>query len=260
MYDLTEIKPNLPTQYQAMLESVSGFFPAIAKATRNFNKSQSQFMNNMLTLSQPTELRSLRQILAEVNKSKMALDEAYFNIRKKQVQIKQKKRFRASDDLEREMLDIEIAELENQISNTMGYVEGAIRKISAYMAQYQSILKALGKEEITEEDFEKDEERYHIMKAFEQGLCAARSHGGIIDEGNHIYFYQIGISGTAAQVEVSALLSQEGQMVVDGKMPGHEIVWKWLHDLADKYAGCAKTFMETKHMQLTDENSLHVGG
>ena len=260
MHDLTEIKPNLPTQYQTMLQSVSNYFPVITKATRNFNKTQSQFMNNMLTLSQPTELRSLRQILAEVNKTKQALDESYFKIRKKQVEIKQKKRFSTKDEFEQEMLDIEIAELESQISNTMGYVEGAVRKISSYMSQYQNILDRLGIEEMSEADFEKDEERYHIMKMFEQALCAARSRQGVVDEGNHIYCYQIGISGTAVQMEVSQFLSEEGEIVKAGELPEHGRTWEWMQKMADKYAGSAKKFCGLRGIELLQEESLHSGG
>jgi len=260
MYELSTLNDNLPQHYKGMLQNISEYYPVISKAAKSYNKSQSQFMDNMLTLSQPTELRSLRQILAEINKSKMALDEAYFKIRKKEVQIKQKQQFHTDDQLEREMLDIEVAELETQIANTMGYVEGAIRKISAYMNQYKNILEYLGKEEITEEDFEKDEERYHIMTAFSQGLHAARSHGGVIDEGNHIYFYQIGISGTAAQVEMNNFLMAEGELVAKGEMPGHQLTWDWLHEMADKYEGSAREFAANKHMKLLDENSLHENG
>ena len=257
--ELTTIKKDLPTQYKGMLDNVSKYFPVIAKATRNFNKSQSQFMNNMLTLSQPTELRSLRQILSEVERTKQALDGAFFKMAKTKIKIKRKQRKLAieKDDLNKEMLQIEIAELQSQISNSMGYVEGAIRKISAYMSQYKNVLKYLGKKEITEEDFEKDEERYHIMKVFEQALCAARSHGGTIDEGNHIYFYQIGINGTAAQVEISKYLANEGKIYSENNLPEHDNTWKWMHKMADKYSGCAKKFAKNKHMKLIQSESLH---
>lgn len=258
-FDLMEIEKNLPTTYQNMLSKISESWPVLKKAKRNFNKSQSQFMNNMLTLSQPTELRSLRQILAEVNNSKMALDEAYFGLKKKKIEIKQKHRELGieKDDLKCELIKIEIMELESQISNSLEYVEGAIRRVASYTDQYNTILKFLGKENFSEEDFENDEERYHIMKAFEQGLCAARSHGGVIDEGNHIYFYQIGISGTAAQIEVSNFLEDEGFIVNAGKMPDHSHTWEWMHKMADKYAGCARKFSELKHMKLLDKDSLH---
>lgn len=241
---------DLPIQYRTMLEKINMYYPVIQRATKNFNKSQSQFMDNMFTVTQLTELRSARQILAEINKAKMALDEAYFSMRKKQIQINRK---RSEND---ELSEIEAQELELQINNTMGYVEGAIRKVSAYITQYQNILLKLGKTELTEDDFEKDEERYHIMKAFEQALHAARSHGGIIDEGNHIYLFQVGISGIAAQKEVSDLLYAEQQLINDGKMPTHAMVLRWLNALADKYAGCAVSFASYKGMTLLDSDSL----
>jgi hypothetical protein len=259
MYELSEITGNLPQQYQTMLSKVSEYYPVITKATRNFNKSQSQFMNNMLTVSQPTELRSLRQILAEMTRTKQALDEAYFGIEKKRVDIKKKKHLltKTEDEFDAELLTIEIAEVENQIATSMGYVEGAVRKISAYMTQYQTMLDSYGKTEFTEEDFEKDEERYHIMKMFEQALCAARSRQGVIDEGNHIYCYQIGISGTAAQMEVSQFLSEEGETVKSGMLPDHEKTWAWMKNMGDKYAGCAHVFCQLKGMKLMQEDSLH---
>ena len=248
--------PNLPEQYHGMMERINHFYPVIEKATKNFNKSQSQFMDNMFTVSQPTELRSARQILAEINKAKMALDEAYFGIRKKQVEIRRKKAATPDDIYHKELLDIEAQELESQVNHTMGYVEGAIRKISAYMTQYQNILQKYGKEEFTEADFEADEERYHIMKAFEQALCAARSRGGVVDEGNHIYFYQIGISGTAAQVEVRNFLAVEGKVVEAGALPPHDMTVKWLQSMADKYSGCSVIYAKQKGMTLIDRESL----
>lgn len=259
MYEISTLTTSLPQNYQTMLDNISEYYPVVAKATKNYNKTQSQFMDNMLTLSQPTKLRSLRQILAEINKAKRALDEAYFKIEKQKVKILKKKRKLETeeDDLERQLIHIEVAEIESQISHSMSYVEGAIRKISAYMNQYKNILNCLGKDEITEEDFEKDEERYHIMTAFSQGLHAARSHNGIIDEGNHIYLYQIGISGTAAQVEVNNFLASEGKMVAEGELPSHQLAWDWLHKMADKYQGSAEKFQSEKHMVLLSEEALH---
>ena len=259
MYDIAIIGDKLSTPYKGMLGEVSEYFPIISRATRNFNKTQSQFMNNMMTLSQPTELRSLRQILAEVTKSKHALDEAFFGIRKKQVEIKRKRRdiLNTKDPLDIEFLEIEIAEIENQISSTMGYVEGAIRKIHAYINQYKRLLESLGIEHVTEEAFEKDEERYHIMKVFEQALCAARSRSGVIDEGNHIYFYQIGISGTAAQFEISQFLTAEGKKIQNNQKLRHSDTTDWLVRMAAKYSGCATEFAKVKHIAVMDEKALH---
>jgi hypothetical protein len=250
---------NLPVKYQTMLSRISDRFLIIERDARNFNKTQSQFMNHVMTVSQPTALRSMRQILAEIKRKKEALDEAYFKLRKKKVKQKKKKRLleTTTDPLDREMLEIEIAEIDSRIATTMGYVEGAIRSISSYMAQYDNLLEQIGKDELTEEDFEKDEERYHIMTAFTQALIAARARGGMIDEGNYIYFHQIGINGTMAQCEITSYLSNEGRMVAEGNAVPHDNVTRWLDDIADKYKGCAEAFTKARGLKLLDTNSCH---
>lgn len=250
----------LSTQYQNLLERINDYYPMIEKSTKNFYKTQSQFMDNMLTVHQPTELRSLRQILAEINKSKMALDEAYFGLRKKRVEIK-KREFQLTqhcDVFERETLEIEVEELQTQIASTMNYVEGAIRRVSAFITQYNNILRKYGKDEFTEEDFERDECRYHVMKAFEQALCAARSRNGSIDEGNQIYFYQIGISGSAAQCEVNTIFDKELEYLKRNEFPPHKIISDWLEEMGDKYSSASIEFAKRKGMTLFDTESLLI--
>jgi hypothetical protein len=243
-----------------MLKMISLDYPMIERVTANFNKSQSQFMNNMFTVSHPTELRNARQILAEIEMSRLALDEAFFSIQKKRIEIKKKEGLLlkgSNDVLDKELLDIEIDELRCQIKTSTGYVEGAIRKVSAYISQYKQILSSLGKEEFTEEDFELDEERYHIMKMFEQGLCAARSRGGVIDEGNQIYAHQIGINGAVAQREVFLYIALEGKMISENQMPSHDMTMDWLHTMAAKYRNSARAYAQRKSMVLLDTDSLH---
>jgi hypothetical protein len=253
-----EISPVLGGNYPAMLDRISTRYPALKQDTEAFYKTQSQFMDNMLTVNAPTELRNLRQILAEIQKSKMALQEAYFANKKKAIEIKQKRLFlESATDLDAELLEVEIAELQSQIANTEDYMKGAIRKISAYMAQYDSILAKLGKTELAEEDFEEDEERYHIMRAFEQGLCAARSHNGWIDEGNQIYLFQIGINGMVAQAEVERYLEEEQKIIESGKEPAHEMTTKFLEYCARKFKGCSGKYAERRGMTLLDRNSLN---
>jgi len=260
MFDLVKInEKSLTVQYKNMLSEIGEYFPVMQKASKNFYKSQSQFMNNMFSIHPLTELRSLRQILAEVERTKMALEENYFKLRKQNVKIKKKQRelLETKDDLDRELIQIEIEKIESGLNNSQNYIEGAIRKIHAYVSQYQSILKKLGRDEFTEQDFEEDEARYHVMKAFEQGLCAARSHGGIIDEGNHIYLYQIGVSGITAQYEVHKLLAEEGKMLQQGEELKHELTVKWLEEMGEKYKRCPIKFATHKGMELISYDSLN---
>ena len=172
-----------------------------------------------------TQIRSLKQILAEINNTKMALEESYYTLKKKKIEIKKKQKqlLETTDDIDKEMREVEIDELASQLRNTTDYVMGAVRKMSSFTTQYNNIMESMGKTELTEQDYEEDEEKYHIMTSFSQGLHAARAHSGYIDEGNQIYLFQLGINGTQAQAEVTSYLNSEMEYIAKGGTPPHEV-------------------------------------
>jgi len=254
-------------EYQSFMEVVATGMQEVSRATSLFNKSQSQFMDSMLTVSHITPIRNLRQILAEIKKIKLALGEAYFGIKKKELDIRDQRELIAGSISQsaKDRATLEIAELEWQISETKAYVEGAIRKWANYTLQYQAIQEKHHLENFTEEDFENEEERYHICKAFEQALNAARAHGGIIDEGNQIYLSQIGINGTVAQIEISNYLNSEAFMLspVDNQNrrkvieePTHEMQIEFLLRMAEKFKGCSRKFATWKGMATMQVDAL----
>lgn len=249
--------------HKEMLQVIQDNMPEVQRATSFFGKSQSQFMDNMLTVSHTTPLRNLRQILAEIEKKKSALREAYFKTQKKDVEIRMKQREldKETDDLKQEMLYIEIQELRTQAAESGLYISGAVRALANYLSQYNSILEKMGKTEFNEIDFEKEEEKYHIQKAFEQGLTAARSRGMVIDEGNMIYFTQIGINGAMAQAEVRGYLILEQEMIQKGLYPTHKDFLDFLEAMSKKYSGSAKAYAEAKGMtgEITKVAALQEG-
>lgn len=249
-----------------MGEVISSTLPEVQRATALFCKTQSQFMDNMLTVSHFTPIRNLRQILAEMQRTRQALGEAYYNIEKKKLDIEEKREaLLSAKGVASKRLEIEISELQWQIDSTMEYVRGAIRKLANYSLQYQSIQDKYNLENFTEADFEDEEERYHIAKAFEQGLNAARAHGGFIDEGNQIYLSQIGINGTVAQVEVTNYLNQEARMLspLDENHkrkeiiePTHEMQLEFLDRMTKKFKGCSKKITAFRGMTPSSPDAL----
>lgn len=252
----------LDTMYQHMLSRIEEQLPAMQRATDNFNKTQSQYMDNMLTVSHHTPIRNLRQILAEVKKSSIAIGEAKYAISRKRLDIESLtlQLAECTDDIMCRRIKLDISEREWQIELILDNIKGAIRKISNYVAQYQSISDTFHLGEFTEADFEAEEEKYHITKAFEQGLNAARAHGGFIDEGNQIYFSQLGINGTVAQVEVANYLMRESMMLSscdannhkkEISEPTHSMQLEFLDRMAEKFKGCSKKYAIWKGMSDT---------
>lgn len=245
-------------EYKGMLEHINANLPAIRRDSENFYKSASQFKNVTLDVTDLTPMGSLKHILAVIDRTRMALEEAHISVKRKQIELKKKTEEydKAEDGNEKELLWIDIVEINNHLSNSENSVRGALRKLSFFTTQYQAIMEKLGKEEITEEDYELNESRHHVMTAMKQALCAARTRGGIIDEGNHIYLFDMGINGAVAQAEIFAFLQAEQEMLARGEEPTQELTMKWLEACADKFANCGAKFAELRGFIPLDKKSL----
>ena len=245
-------------EYKGMLEHINANLPAISRDSENFYKSASQYKNVTLDVTDLTPMGSMKHILAVIDRTRMALEEAYISIKRKQVELKKKtiEYDNTEDGYDKELLWIDIIEINNHLSNIENTVKGSLRKLSFFTTQYQAIMEKLGVDEITEEDYEKNESRHHIMTAMKQALCAARTRGGLIDEGNQIYLFDMGINGTVAQAEMLAYLQLEQEMLARGEEPTHEITIKWLEACADKFANCGTKFAELRGFIPLDKKSL----
>jgi hypothetical protein len=254
--------PLVKKEYKQMLTNINASLPAIKQSSSNFYKSHSQFMGVMLDVTAITPIRSVKHTLAELDKTRMALEEAQLKMMKKDIELRQKEKKMADgdykDEFERELLDTEILEIKVNMNNIQNSVSGAIRKMNFFTNQYKSILKKLGKDDITEEEYEKEESRYHVMTCMKQALNAARARGGVIDEGNLIYLFDMGINSAQAQAEIYAYLEMENKLMKEGKAPTHEMTMQWLEACADKFSGDAEKFAERRGFKLYDEESLNT--
>ena len=254
--------PLVKEEYKGMLKNISTNLPAIKKSSSNFYKSHSQFMGVMLDVTAITPIRSIKHTLAELDKTRMALEEAHLKMMKKDIELRAKEKklddgdFK--DDFEKETLEVEVLEIKVNMNNIQNSITGAVRKMSFFTTQYNSILKKLGKDDITEEEYEKEESRYHVMTCMKQALNAARARGGVIDEGNLIYLFDMGINSAQAQAEVYAYLEMENKLMAEGKAPTHEMTMQWLEACADKFSSDAEKFAERRGFKLYDEDSLNT--
>lgn len=165
-----------------------------ARMLNNFSKSQSNYMDTMLVFNAGTDIRNLRQISAEIEKKKMALAESQFKIRKKEIELRQKFQEMEveTDPLKKELMGIEIEEMIHTRNQSRSYIEAALKTILCMKQQFEQIMESKGITEITELDFEREEEEYHIKKschqAFEDIIACGR-----VSVGNNKYLLQIGI-------------------------------------------------------------------
>lgn len=249
---------NLPKEYSPMLENIKTNLPVVSKTAENFYKSHSQYMNATIDITDLTPLHSIKHILARIERKKSALAESQLKRRKAEIELRQKqeKLSTITDKFERELLEVEIIEAMHGLSSGENYIKGALREMSFLITQYNTVLKKTGKDHLTEEDFEEDEKRYHVMTALKQALCSARPRGGVIDEGNSIYFFDIGINVAHVQAEVFNYLRQEQELIEKGLAPTHEMTMEWLEKCADKFKDCGQRFAEYRGLITKDTLSL----
>ncbi len=245
-------------EYNKMLEHINKNLPLVRRDSENFYKSASQFKNVTLDVTELTTMGSLKHVLAVLDRTRMALEESYVNLKRKQIELKKKtlEHDNAEEGYEKELVWVDIVELNTQMANIENAIKGALRKASFFSTQYEALMNKLGKEEITEEDYEVNESRHHVMTAMKQALIAARTRGGMIDEGNHIYLFDMGINGAVAQAEIIAYLEMEQELLSKGKAPTHQMTVSWLEACADKFAKCGTEFAELRGFIPLDKKSL----
>jgi len=254
---MNDLELSLPSQYTPMLKKIDDVLPLAKIDTENFNKASSQFKVATLDVVDLTPINSAKHLLAVIQQTRQALEEASISLRRKQIALKRKELdLMASEGTDTDELVIDIDELKMQIANIEAAGRGAVRRLANALDQYQSILTALGKDHLTELDYEKDQARYHIMTAFNQALTAARARGGLIDEGNHIYLFQLGINGAMAQREVTAFLEAEQEALNSEIVPSHEGIVAWLNIVADKFEKAPELYVASRNMQVLNPNLI----
>lgn len=249
-------------EYRGMVERIEEKMPAMMRDSDNFYKSHSQYMYALLDVTAITPIRRVKHILAEVHRTKGALEEATLNMKRKEIDLRELEEKLEKGEFEtpyeRERLELDIIEAQLGLKNGRNSMNGAIRKLSYFTTQYQAILDTLGKDHITEEEYELEEDRYHIMTCMKQALISARPRGGAIDEGNNIYLFDLGLPAAEAQQEVLRYLKWEKEQLEKGITPTHEDTMRWLEHCADKFAGHARRNADMRGWQLYDDKStLH---
>ena len=226
------------THYDNMMNRVQEVMPRVMQSTESFGKSSSQLKTVTLDITDLTDVGAAKHILASINRTRQALKESEIAVRRKRLDLTRKQAaIETATGFDLDEILIDITELESQLEDTLAAQRGAVRKLAHLIEQYDAICQRLGVDIITEEMYEADQAKYHLMTAFSQGLAAARSRGGIIDEGNFIYFQDLGVNGAAAQREMSAYFEAEQEMLNNGQVPTFDMQRAWLEAVSDKFAG-----------------------
>jgi len=251
--------PALSQNYKDMVSHIKQNMPAIKESSSNFYKSHSQFMGVMLDVTAITPVRSVKHTLAELDRTRMALEEGHLKLKENEIMIRKREQQLANDEMDpidREQAELKLLKLRVNNTNIMNSIQGAIRKMSFFTTQYNNLMKKIGTDHITEEQYEEEEIKYHIMTCMKQALNAARARGGQIDEGNLIYLFDMGINSAVAQKEVYNYLKLENDMISRGEVPTHSMTVDWLEHCAELFKDESRKFADRRGFELMDKKSL----
>ena len=212
---------------------------AIDRANHTAGRSQTQTTNQLMSLTMMTDspYRRLRQCMSQIEKKRTALEEAYFKMQKKQLQIKLW--YEKGD----EMSVIRAKEAESNMIRQKDYIDAAFKEIATFQCAYDEIRESHNiPENWDERDAEEAEIDHHIKQAFRQ---AHRDmvNTGRIGLGNMEYLEQYGIHIQTATKIIADYIASEDEMISEGKLPTVKHLYAFLDRMAETFHDAHKDVM-----------------
>ena len=212
---------------------------AIDRANHTAGRSQTQTTNQLMSLTMMTDspYRRLRQCMSQIERKRTALEESYFKMQKKQLQIKLW--YEKGD----EMSVVRAKEAESGMIRQKDYIDAAFKEIATFQCAYDEIRESHNiPENWDEKDAELAEIDHHIKQAFRQ---AHRDmvNTGRIGLGNMEYLEQYGIHIQTATKIIADYIASEDKMISEGKLPTVKHLYAFLDRMAETFHDAHKDVM-----------------
>ena len=212
----------------------------IDRANHTAGRSNTQNTNQLMSLTMMTDspYRRLRQCMSQIENKRGALDEAYFKMKKQQIEIK--------DWYEEgsELSVINAQEAEHQMLRSKDYIDGAFKEIAVFQCAYDEIREAHNiPENWDERDAEEAEIDHHIKQAFRQAHRDMVKTGRI-GLGNMEYMEQYGIHIQTATKIIADYIASEEKMIAEGNFPTVNQLYAFLDRMAETFHDAHKDVMK----------------
>jgi len=176
-----------------------------------WNHSHSQWTWKHINLSYHSPFKNMRQIAAEINSKKNALNEAKWRKIKNEAKARkiEEQLFQGVDDYWKEVdLKIKLAELKESDIESTTYIEGAMKDVLALQDMYEQLKEKVNS--FSEEDFELEETKSHLKRSIVQCIRDVRQ-AGVISKGEQEYVEQIGVNPSKLQKLIQNYVKQEAE-------------------------------------------------
>lgn len=225
---------NLPSyggkSFLQNLESSEKAMSKVEYTNKIWDRSRSQWMLKFLTCSNADGWLRMRQICAEMNRKKTALNEAKFSYMKNlaHIKIEKEKSENETNKNKKLLIDIEIAEAEHNATESLTRMGGAMKEVETLAQMHDELKEKLG--DITEQEFEKAQTKGHLKRAVMQAIREVKECGKI-RTGNMEYLEQTGVSTSAIYKEILEFIKVESEAGIGDT----SLLHKFLEAIAEKY-------------------------
>jgi Tfp pilus assembly protein PilN len=215
----------------AAVAKVNQCLPELEQKTRAFDRNNSQHTLALMSLTMlngQSPYRMMRQVMAEVEKRKMALAEA---------QVSHAKTIKEIQDLEGSIDPVEQAELrQKQVSLDMleSKINGAFKDIATLIDAYENIKAKNNIDDWDEEAYEREEKRHHVRRGFEL-MYRNLLDGGRAQTATIEYLQQYGVHPQVALTEVSGYIKYTADQIAKQVLPHSNDLEDFLDQMANKY-------------------------
>lgn len=176
-----------------------------------WNHSHSQWVWKHINLSYHSPYKNMRQIAAEINSKKNALNEAKWKKIKNEAKMRkiEEQLIDGVNDYWKEVdLKIKLAELkEGDVESTV-FIEGAMKDVLALQEMYEQLKTKVNS--FNEEDFELEETKSHLKRSIVQCIRDVRQ-SGFISKGEQEYVEQIGVNPSKLQRVIQKYVKEEAE-------------------------------------------------
>ena len=213
------------------LKKVEKFLPELIEKSNSFDRKNSQSTLSLMTLTMMcghSPYRMLRQVLAEVEKKRMALSEA---------QTAHAKKIKTLEFLENKTDSVQKAkyrEVGTSLHILESKINGSIKDIAVLIEAYNNIKEANNIDDWDEEAFEKEEKKHHVRRSFElmyrNVLEVNRAKTSTIE-----YCQQFGIHPQVCLTETSGYVAHTQKLISEGEILHSNHLEEFLDEMANKY-------------------------
>ena len=253
------------------LMKIAENMPAINRATAIFGKGNSQITSKFMSLQMISfnPYRTLKQILAQIERKRSALKENIFKLQKDiikldRLSIKKDKMFlptyrSETPNLDLEEINISIQKKASSIADTSIYIEAAFKEIGQYQNTYNEILESKGiRENWDEADMEKAEIEEHIKTGILHTIRDVEVNGRL-GMGTTEYLFQFGINPQVALRLVQNYLVEVNKIIDEGKAPNIQVLYDFLNKMYELFKNEYKHSMEKIGIKnLISEEYLYI--